>query len=154
MNRFVRRTGLSVAAGMTLLALLPGVAAADETPDPGYYKNGTLVADSANACLDGNNVGNGHVVVCFASSGDKLYVRDVSKDGRSAYGEFDEHYTSFSGGDYKTCRNPHGYNTWAVCDYTILANTRVKFFGYTRDNEGTFSVTRDVTAFVTDWNPS
>lgn len=127
-------------------------AAADEYPDPDYVKIGTRVSGPNGSCADGKKASNDHVVVCFKEYGDKLYVKDAKKDGRSAYGEFDEHYTTFNGGDYKSCRNPYGVGTWAVCDYAIAENTRVKFFGYTRDNEGAGNIVRDATSFVFDWN--
>ncbi len=148
------RHGQVLLAGLAFMTVLTWVspAAADESPDADYFKNGAQVSSTDGACSDGNNASNTHVRVCFKEYGDKLYVYDAEPDGRSAYGEFDEHYTTFAGGDYKACRNRHGYGTWAVCDYSIAENTRVKFFGYTRDNEGTVNIVRNPTSFVKDWN--
>ena len=143
-----------VAAVTAITAVAAPAASADESADPDYVKTGTRVSGPANACSDGSNARNGHVKVCFAEVGDKLYVYDADRDGRSAYGEFDEHFTAFAGGDYKACRNPYGEGTWAVCSYSILPNTRVKFFGYTRDNKGVINLVRDYTTFVYDRNGS
>jgi hypothetical protein len=90
---------------------------------------------------DAPRVRNDHVEVCFKRAGDKFYVLDGKRDGRSAYADFQvrgDPDGSGPGFDTSgTCRNSLGAGHWGVCDYEIEENPNivdVVYNGFTKDN--------------------
>jgi hypothetical protein len=60
--------------------------------------------------------------VCFQPSGDKIWVYDRGSDGASAVARW---YTDY--GRWGTCRNAHGYGTWAVCNKDFAEHHTIYF---------------------------
>lgn len=131
--RTTSRRGLAI--GLVTAAASLGVAPAASAEE---IVIGKKVKGPAGAC-QGNHVENDNVKVCFHPDGEWLYVKDVAKDGRSAYGQIasrDRH-----------CRNPYGRGTWVKCNYSFREGTPVSFRGYTRDNEGRVNLMRNETPY-------
>ncbi|WP_143194352.1 hypothetical protein [Micromonospora sp. CB01531] len=69
-----------------------------------------------------------HTEVCILYYGDKVYVRDGQADTHSAVG-----IVTSSTGDirHRYCRNPHGYDTWAECNFDWTEDsTKTVYGGY------------------------
>jgi len=133
------RLAAAVAAAATLVVGM-GV-----SPASASVRNGTLVSGPNGACAD-TSASNSHVTVCYQADGDYLYVKDGEADGRSAYGFF-----TWGGDGRDECRNPYGAGTWVRCNYDLVENQRIMYQGYTKDNEGTFNITRDWTNEANEW---
>lgn len=135
MKKSVRRAIVVCAvAGFSVVATVSPAQAAES------FQVGTLVAGPDGACQQ-YMAANNHVKVCFDPYGEKLYVQDRAQDGRSAIGEL-----AFS---TMGCRNKFGEGTWVRCDYDIPEGWHTTMIGSTRDFEGTFNWTQDITGEVT-----
>lgn len=66
--------------------------------------------------------GTGGAAVCFQPYGDKIWVYDRAQDGASAVARW---YTNY--GRWGTCRNAHGYGTWAVCNKDFKEGQTIYF---------------------------
>lgn len=136
---------LAVLAGLAALGSMaaPTTAAATEVV-------GTKVSAPADlsefGCDGDHTVANSHVKVCFKPSGDKVYVKDGSADGRSGMAELNV----MSTGRNTVCRNKHGAGSWAYCDFNFIEHRAVSFRGYTLDHEGLINVEHDHTAWTTE----
>lgn len=134
MKKPVRRA--IVACGVVGFSVIAPVAPAQAAES---WQVGTVVPGPDGACQK-YMAANSHVKVCFAPLGEKLYVQDRASDGRSAIGELE--FSSVG------CRNKFGEGTWVRCDYEIPEGWHTTMIGATRDFEGTFNFTRDVTGEV------
>jgi hypothetical protein len=72
--------------------------------DEGAKSSAVITIDDVCYGMDGSTV-------CFRANGDQIWVFDSKSDGFSAVARW---YTDY--GRWGTCRNAHGYNTWAVCN--------------------------------------
>jgi hypothetical protein len=68
--------------------------------------------------------------VCFQSYGDKVWVQDEKRDGRSALGQWDVD------GRYGFCRNRSKYDNWARCNKNFPEGVTVKFAAGTYNKSG------------------
>lgn len=133
----LKKSARRIIAACAVAGLSVAVAAPAQAAES--FKVGTLVSGANGACQK-YMAANNHVKVCFEPYGEKLYVQDRAKDGRSAIGEL---YFSSVG-----CRNKFGVDTWVVCDYDIPEGWHTTMVGSTRDFEGTFNWTHDITGEV------
>lgn len=130
------------------LAPTPGMAAGDS-----YYnecelsfvscQTGVKVSSASGKCYYASPAYH-WTIVCVAFDGDYVYVWDDDPDRRSAMG-----YIDGGSGSVRTrhCRNPHGANTWARCDFNwsetgtkvVKGGTRVSNTSYSYQYLGEFS---------------
>jgi len=136
MHKTLKRRHITLS--LVLAALVVGVAPATASAE---IVIGDRVGSPGDAC-DGNNAENDNVKVCFQQDGEWLFVKDVAADGRSAYGEIENRD--------RICRNLYGQGTWVRCNYSFREGSAVTFRGYTKDNEGSANLIRNLTTWTAD----
>lgn len=91
------------------------------------------------------------IIVCYVDRDNEFWVKDNAKDGYSAVGlwyldvegdnenvDLDLVNTPDPADRFGTCRNPHGYDTWAVC-YVVFdpeEDRPLHFVAHTADLDG------------------
>jgi hypothetical protein len=124
-NRTVARAAVLIAAAALAVFALPAAAQAEDD----YYKNCSFTTVSCqtgvtNVLVEGDCMSAGaqdhYTTICVDYSGDYVYVHDGQADGHSAIGFVGSNNGSVNS---RYCRNNHGYNTWARCNFDWVEDT-------------------------------
>jgi hypothetical protein len=70
----------------------------------------------------------GYTSVCVRYDGDYVYVYDGAPDDNSAMARI-WNFTGSETTTYRFCRNPHGYRTWARCNFDWSENATKSVYG-------------------------
>ncbi|WP_020579133.1 hypothetical protein [Actinopolymorpha alba] len=133
-----------IAAAITSLALTAVGMVATAGPAAAGYENNYGKAGTPDPALVGARdcVESYRAKVCFQEYGDKLWVKDIRRDGYTPY-------MSWKVGDrWGECYNNYGYGKWAVCDKNFTENMAIKFaassYNFTTKKQGAVSDTKSL----------